>query len=227
MPSNPRKIYWDSCAIIDFLQHTPGRYEDLKHFVEAAVKKECIIVTSTIAIAETQKCDKDGSPLRGKSQAEVNAAITEFFSYPFLSVRQVDRETAALARDFSIAHNVPFPDSVHAATAVRTICDELHTFDGENPGKRRKLLRYDGKLGTPPLKIVIPKKPVPPPEPEVPKPAGLFDQVVDPSIDTHRTEEGDPAVLPLKPFEKKEVAAAALQTESGPSHAATAPSPSA
>lgn len=53
-------------------------------------------------------------------------------------------------------------DCVHIATAIDARADVLFTYDGA--GQRRRpgaMLRYDARIGTPPLRIMVPFDPWP------------------------------------------------------------------
>jgi hypothetical protein len=64
-------------------------------------------------------------------------------------------------------------DAIHVATALEIRASEIHTFDGG--GKRRKgLIKWDRKIGSPAIAITIP--PAPPPS--------IFDVVDEPEAPT-------------------------------------------
>lgn len=139
------KICWDSCVIIDLLQQSPGRIDVLSHIVSEARKDKVSIVVSSLAIAEVFKCDT----------SEESDRIDAFFLEPFVHVRNVDRLIASKAARIARNNGIKPPDAIHVATALDARCQELHTYDGSGPNRRRKhLLTHDGSIDG--LRIVVP-----------------------------------------------------------------------
>lgn len=153
------RIYWDSCVFIDCIQETADRIKILESIVEAAKSGEVRILTSTLAIAEVVRCEPD----RALSKDDADK-IKAFFENDFISVRQLDRETAELAADISRQYGLKPPDAIHVATAIKHKCQVLNTYDGRNKKKKGKLLKYDGQIGVPPLKIQEPQQRSAPPK---------------------------------------------------------------
>jgi len=75
--------------------------------------------------------------------------ITEFFRNPYIYIHTVDGLVAEPARQLIWDHNLQQRDSIHIATALLRTIPKLHTFD-------ERLLRLDGKLGSPKLRICKP-----------------------------------------------------------------------
>ena len=154
------RIYWDSCVFIDSLQQTPGRYDVLREIVESAKRKETEIVTSAFSIAEVVAITDD----RPVSPTDVQK-IKDFFENEYIKLRQLDRQTVELAADIGRTHSIKPPDAVHIATALLAKCRELQTYDGlGKPASKKRMLFYDGKIGSPTLAIKIPSLPVAAPE---------------------------------------------------------------
>ncbi len=148
MPS----AYWDSCVFLSLLQKTPGRFDDLAYIIDLARKKQFDLVTSTFTITEVAKL-----PDCGKLNDEQAKQIAEIFENPYIIVRQLDRTVALLAQELVRCHGIKPPDAVHAATAIEMQVEVLHTYDKAKGSKG--LLRFDGKLGDPPLAIKMPTRP--------------------------------------------------------------------
>ncbi|MXX38356.1 MAG: PIN domain-containing protein [Gemmatimonadetes bacterium] len=107
------------------------------------------IITSALTLTEVIKI-KGQQPLP-QSKEET---IKDFFEQEFIGIVNVDRRTAECARDliWRYPHLNP-KDSIHVATALLTEgIDVLHTFDDD-------LLRLDGQLEDPPLRISTPDIP--------------------------------------------------------------------
>ena len=104
-----------------------------------------VLVASALIVAEVVKCE--GAP--GDSLQK----IREFFRNPYIAVKSVDRFIAERAAEITRTFGVKPPDAIQIATAIRWKCESFQTFDGLS---RKGLLRFDGKIGTPPLKIETP-----------------------------------------------------------------------
>lgn len=155
MPSEPRRIYWDSCLYISCIERTPGRCVVLDAIIEAAKSHEIVLVASALVLAEVVKVREEfGAP----GDPEQSKLIAAFFENDFISLQSVDRKTAEDAREISRQFGLKPPDAIHVATACRFKCECLQTYDGED-GSSRKLLAFNGRIGTPRLKIELPSVP--------------------------------------------------------------------
>jgi predicted nucleic acid-binding protein len=114
-----------------------------------------IIVTSAITITEVNRIE--GSTALPKDQSK---AILDFFENSYIAIRTVDRQTAEVAHEYIREFGLTNLDAIHVATATIAKVPVLYTYDGAGKKpKRRDLLRYDGRIGTPPLRIERPPKP--------------------------------------------------------------------
>lgn len=164
MPSEPHRIYWDSCVYISCIERTAGRDATLRAIVKAAEGGGLVLIASTLVIAEVTKINDPS--ISATDQAEL---IRKFFENDYIRVRAVDRRTAEEAADISRQTGLKPADAIHVATAIRWKCECLQTYDGEKGGSN-KLLAFDGRIGSPPLKIELPVLP-----PKLFQP-NLFDQ---------------------------------------------------
>lgn len=143
------KRYWDSdCFLGWFKKNEPDKAADCQGVVQAAELGEAKIVTSALTLTEVIKLKNHPS-----LKAEDEAIIKKFFENDFIIIRNVDRFVAEHAREliWKYPHLKP-KDSIHVATAIDSEVDVLDTFDGD-------LLRLDGKIGNPGLKITKPDMP--------------------------------------------------------------------
>lgn len=151
MPNEATRVYWDSNVYISLIEETPGRIDVLRAIHQQAERGEIVFVASAFVIAEVTKINRVD-----KSVASQVKMIQDYFENPFISIRSLDRKTAEwaaeISRDFP---DIRPPDAVHVATALRWKCNCLHTYDGEAGGPT-KLLAYNGRIGSPPLRIVLP-----------------------------------------------------------------------
>jgi predicted nucleic acid-binding protein len=153
MPTNdPTRIYWDSCLYIACIQKEQKRFPTLRAIMKMAEEGKVVLIASTLVIAEVVK-------LNASSQAASKQAkkIRDFFENEYIKVRALDRATAENAAEISRKHGLKPMDAVHIATAIATKCHCLQTYDGEQ-GDPKKMLAFNGKIGTPPLTIQLPVK---------------------------------------------------------------------
>jgi hypothetical protein len=67
---------------------------------------------------------------------------------------QVDSLIAENAQELSRIHKIKPPDAIHIATAIKRKADIMHSYDNAKPYSP---LRFNGKIGNPPLEISKPK----------------------------------------------------------------------
>ena len=85
------------------------------------------IFTSTFTLAEVLK-DRN-KPMLTLSEEK---RIDDFFKHGYIKLVTLDREVAELARKLARTYNLPPPDAVHLASAVKAKADELLTWDDHN-----------------------------------------------------------------------------------------------
>jgi predicted nucleic acid-binding protein len=156
--------YWDSCMFIDLMQQTPGRYDRCNYQHERAKAGELLIVTSTVTLAEVTRIHA-----AGVVSDELSQKILDYFENEYIVVRQLDRAIAIESHKLCRAHNLIHLDAIHLATALEMKVAVLYTFDSKKQ-RRKGLLRWNLKIGNPPLRIEEP-------------PADLFNQRHDDSGD--------------------------------------------
>jgi predicted nucleic acid-binding protein len=142
-----KKVYWDSCVIIDWLENThPERIALIEPVVRAARDGHVLIVTSAWSMTEVVR-------LKGEPLTDIDEQlIVEFFKEPYIELRTVDRTIATIARQIcrqklESGKGLKPPDAVHVATAVHLHIDTFHTFDVDT------LQPFSCKYGTPPVEI--------------------------------------------------------------------------
>lgn len=142
------KRYWDSNCFLGWLKGEEDKEAACRGVVEAAKKGTIIIVTSALTLTEVIK-------LKGKSPIPPSDAkiVEEFFKQSYIRVQNVDRFIAEFARKLMWEYKSLKPkDSIHVATALRHHLTIFDTFD-------TGLIKLDGKLGNPPLRIGNPDYP--------------------------------------------------------------------
>jgi predicted nucleic acid-binding protein len=141
------RFYWDSCTFISRIQGDPDRIAQLEYITDEAAERRMQIVTSTLAVAEVCYIRRKCSPEELKRDV---TEIARFFDNDYIHLVQVSRRIATEAAQIARLYNVKPADAIHLATAIESGCQEVHTYDGS------KLLKLDGKVGTPPLTISEP-----------------------------------------------------------------------
>ena len=144
-----RKVYCDADVFIGWFNEEDDKVKACRGLVDASEKGEVQIITSALTLTEVIKI-KGKQPLPQSKEETIKG----FFEREFVSIVNVDRRTAEFARDliWHYPHLNP-KDSIHVATASMTEdVDVLYTFDDD-------LLRLNGQLGEPSLRISIPDIP--------------------------------------------------------------------
>src|SRR5262249_20743417 len=81
--------------------------------------------------------------------------LSIYFRHKFIRVIPVDRIIAKQAAEIVRLHQLKPPDAIHVATALRTKCAVLYTYDGTD-GDSQKMLPKSGQIGSPTIPIKIP-----------------------------------------------------------------------
>lgn len=150
MPEIGKKVYWDACTFLSFIEGTPDRADDVRAVFEEAINKEIVLYTSAISITEVAFV---AAERRGDLDEKVEHAIDRLWQAAS-SVRVVEYtplvayEARRLLR-LKLERRIPLKplDAIHIATAVRMKVDVLHTYDGN-------MKKWAGPTG---MKIIAPK----------------------------------------------------------------------
>ena len=142
--------YWDSSVFIAWLLPEENRKAQCQQVLREAKRGEIVIVTSAITLTEVIKLK--GHPPIGEEQED---KIRKFFLHEYFVVAAVDRAIGELARKLIWRHGLKPKDSIHVATAIHLKIPVIHTFDLKDMGP------LDGKVGTPPVKVMEPTVPQP------------------------------------------------------------------
>ncbi|MGH7976827.1 MAG: type II toxin-antitoxin system VapC family toxin [Limisphaerales bacterium] len=106
------------------------------------------IYTSTVTFVECIK-------IKGKRvdlKPEHEEIIRKYFQHKFIKPINCDRKIAELSRALIWQHSHLKPyDAIHVASAISQQVDVLHSYDNDD------LVKLDGKIGKPPLKICYPE----------------------------------------------------------------------
>lgn len=147
MPDEARRIYWDSCVPLSYLNDDPSRVPIIEELFKQARAEEIELLTSAVsrvevAFVQSEKAD-------GVLDAEAEEAIEAFWSpgSPIKTVEFYDLiadSAKALIRkgieqDWG---NLKPMDAIHIATAQRMQVSEMHSYDD-------RVKKWSGHLGFP------------------------------------------------------------------------------
>jgi predicted nucleic acid-binding protein len=177
-PGGKEIQYWDAVLFTSFLTETiPERVDSFRQLLRQVEMRlaHARAVASTLVIAEVRPYDTD-NPAHKQLVEDLFDA-----DRPYLQFFAVSRRVAMLARQLATQYDgLTNPDAIHLATALIAGADVFLTYDGARDNKNRrsgKLLRLDGQLGSPPLKIRTPEMELAPllaalaqPPPQLPPP---------------------------------------------------------
>jgi predicted nucleic acid-binding protein len=151
MPNSPRRIYWDSCVFLSYIENHPDRASDIDTLLQEAEKGNIEIVTSTVAITEVAFApeERDKKALSKAVDDAINALwrspspvkLVEF--HAGIADRARDLLRTALTSGIKMLKPM---DAIHLATALTLGVDEFQTYD-------EPLMRYSElfslKMGKP------------------------------------------------------------------------------
>ncbi len=144
--------YWDSVVFLAYFLEEPGRVDSCAAILEEAEKGKILIVTSALTLAEVLALR--GQP-RISPDANLKRKVTDFFKNEYISVQNVTRQVAELARDLVWDHGIMPKDAIHVASALAVEAPILETYD-------RPLIGKSGLVGNPALIIREPPQPTAP-----------------------------------------------------------------
>lgn len=121
------QYYWDSNAFSGHLNDEADKVAECEPVLKEGEKGHILLVTSALTIAEVLFI-RPGGP---KLPPEKREAVERFFKADYITVRNVTRATAELARDVFWDHGIKPKDAIHVATACLFNIPVLHTFDGD------------------------------------------------------------------------------------------------
>jgi predicted nucleic acid-binding protein len=147
MPDEVRRIYWDSCVPLSYLNDDPSRVPTIEELFKQARAEEIELLTSAVsrvevAFVQSEKAD-------GVLDAEAEEAIEAFWS-PGSPIKTVefydliaDSAKALIRRGIEQDWgNLKPMDAIHIATAQRMQVSEMHSYDD-------RVKKWSGHLGFP------------------------------------------------------------------------------
>ena len=145
MPSSARRVYWDSCVFLAYIDGVEERLPTLDAVLGDAEQGNIELLTATLSIAEVACGQVE------RSQQRLSPHVLERIEQlwiPPSPIKLVELHTliAEEARDLIRSGlskgwtGLKGADALHLATARRMQVDEFHTYDA-------RLRRYSGQLG--------------------------------------------------------------------------------
>ena len=143
-----RRIYWDSCVWLRYINETPEDKEVLDILLRDSALRtgDIVLVTSTIAMTEVAfgAAEQNQQVLDDDVEKKIDAlwadrrAVTLVEFYPAIALQARGLIRMSVERGWSLK---PF-DAIHLGTAQRLEVTEFHTYD-------ERLHRYTNELGFP------------------------------------------------------------------------------
>lgn len=151
-----KKIYWDACIFLAWLQNEPckpGVMEGIEETVRQVHNNEVILFTSIMTQTEV---------LESKMSKAAGTKFENLFKRRNVLWVNHDPRVGRLSHDIRDYYaqrgiNISQADSVHLASAILYEADEVHTLDGSGKRKRHAdLLPLNGNVAGHKLKIMEP-----------------------------------------------------------------------
>jgi predicted nucleic acid-binding protein len=138
-------VYWDANVFNALLGSEPNRVKGCLAIEKQAREGSLIIYTSALTLTECVW-------LKNKERiaSEHEAAIKKYFEHKFIRLINVERVIAEQARGLVWQYGIPPRDSIHVASAIFIQADVMHSYDNKD------IVKFNGKIGSPPLKIENP-----------------------------------------------------------------------
>jgi predicted nucleic acid-binding protein len=144
---DPRRIYWDSCVPLSYLNDVQDRVPIIEELLKQARAEEVELLTSSISRVEISfvQSEKDS----GSLDQEAEAAIDAFWSpgSPIKTVEFYDliaeKAKALMRQGIEQGWGSLKPmDAIHVATAQHMGVSEMHSYDD-------RIQKWSNKLGFP------------------------------------------------------------------------------
>jgi predicted nucleic acid-binding protein len=148
-----KTVYWDANIFHALFGKEQGRVEFCERIDKAALNGEVDIYTSAITLVECVwvKTIVDPTGKLNKLSPAHEEMLHKYFMQPYIRVVQCDRRISEFARSLMWKYEtLHHQDAIHVATAIFHRVDFMHSYDDDD------LVKLNGLLGTPPLKICHP-----------------------------------------------------------------------
>ncbi len=160
MPDKLNRWYMGSDTWISLISNLDtaeaiDRRSNLEYFLQEAMNGTAQLFVSTATIVEVVRTESVGLPT-AQVPIEVRQKIADLFEEPYITPIPLDPARAVEARELRWQHSwLKTMDAIELAGALYARVDIMYTYDGS--GGKRGLINLDGLVGTPPLRIMMPK----------------------------------------------------------------------
>jgi predicted nucleic acid-binding protein len=148
-----KTVYWDANMFHALFGKEAGRVDLCERIEKAARDGGVDIYTSTITFVECVWVKRilDPTGKLNKLSPQHEQVLREYFMRSYIRPINCDRRIAESARSLLWQYPALKPkDAIHVASALSQPIDFMHSFDDDD------LVKLDGKIGNPPLKIKHP-----------------------------------------------------------------------
>ncbi len=134
MPDEPKRIYWDACVFLDYIEGTPQWMPVLDALLEQAAERQSIVIyTSSISVTEVAfaKAERDGKALSPTIEAAIDALWDDRSAVKLVEFNEIiaRQARALLRRSIETQRHLKPMDAIHLATAQNRQVAEFHTTD--------------------------------------------------------------------------------------------------
>lgn len=134
MPDKPRRIYWDACVFLHYIEGTPDWMPILDSLLEEARDAgRLTIVTSTLSIAEVAfaKAEKDGRELDPAIEAMIDAFWQDRSAIRLIEFNELVARKARglMRRSRAEDRHLKTIDAIHLASAQLLKVEAFHTME--------------------------------------------------------------------------------------------------
>jgi predicted nucleic acid-binding protein len=147
MPGDPRRIYWDACVPLSYINAIPERVLIIDELLRQARAGEFELVTSVLSRVEVAcaASEKEQGTLDSAVEAEIDdlwrpgspIKLVEFYDLIAQHARALMRQ--GIEQGWGALKPA---DAIHLATAQQMEAAEMHTYD-------ERLLKWSGHAGFP------------------------------------------------------------------------------
>jgi len=161
MADEPRRIYWDACVFLSYINGIPARLGPIDELLNQARAGQVELLTSSLSQAEVAFADIEKA--QGKLDPNVEQMIddlwrpgsspvktVEFYDLIGLEARDLMRQ--GIAQGWG---SLKSGDAMHLATAKRMEVAEMHTYDD-------RIRKWDGHLAFPVQEPTVAQLPLSP-----------------------------------------------------------------
>ncbi len=120
------RVYLDTGVYIAVIKQEEGRVEASRRAIEEGEAGRSVLMASPLVLAEL--CGH-GEVRAAQDVTQVDKIVNDFFRHPFVHWVELDVPLAYEARVLSRRYRLRGSDAVHLASAIRTKCDALMTWD--------------------------------------------------------------------------------------------------